>query len=518
MTISALAALMVWDALALEPRDAAILGPLPIAARTITRAKLAAALIFGAFTSVALNAAPSVLYPALLTVNVRGIRGATLLQLIAVHAMTVMLAGLLGFFAVLAVRGTLRTLLGEMTFRRVSSGVQSALVVAAITALLLAPTVRARDVRDWVAHGSAPAWPIDPVLWYLGANETLAGRQLAETPIVLPPRVSSAGVPTGADPSARAAYRALLPRFAVLAVRAWLLLPAVVMVALATFLWTNRRLPDRTGDPPTPSRVRTGVRRLVERYTQDEPEMEAGFFFALQTLMRSAPHRTIVAAGCALGVTHALVVLTQSRGASSIASAAPLFAISTGLLISLLVGVRYAVTVPAAPGANWTIRMAWHGDERPFLMGVKRAALIPAALILLVFLPVHIAFLGITAALIHSGLGMLFAIVSLEVLFLSYRKMPFACSYVPVENPKFVWPAGVVMLLFVTYGFANLEWWAMEAAPRAIGFGLVLGSAGLLLTRCDRSRRRERRTIAFDERPALPTQRLGLSEQILGNE
>ena len=34
IAVSALAALMVWDALALEPRDAAILGPLPIAPRT----------------------------------------------------------------------------------------------------------------------------------------------------------------------------------------------------------------------------------------------------------------------------------------------------------------------------------------------------------------------------------------------------------------------------------------------------------------------------------------------------
>ena len=67
IAISALAALMVWDALALEPRDAAILGPLPISARTITRAKLAAAMVFGALLTVALNAVPSVLYPVFLT-------------------------------------------------------------------------------------------------------------------------------------------------------------------------------------------------------------------------------------------------------------------------------------------------------------------------------------------------------------------------------------------------------------------------------------------------------------------
>jgi hypothetical protein len=44
MAVCALAALLVWDALALEPRDTAILGPLPIPSSTITRAKLVAAL------------------------------------------------------------------------------------------------------------------------------------------------------------------------------------------------------------------------------------------------------------------------------------------------------------------------------------------------------------------------------------------------------------------------------------------------------------------------------------------
>src|SRR4029079_19252408 len=69
ITTSALGALMVWDALSLEPRDAAILGPLPISTRTISVAKLAAAVIFGAVLTIALNAVPSVLYPAFLTLN-----------------------------------------------------------------------------------------------------------------------------------------------------------------------------------------------------------------------------------------------------------------------------------------------------------------------------------------------------------------------------------------------------------------------------------------------------------------
>ena len=151
IALSALAALMVWDALALEARDAAILGPLPIPANTITRAKLAAALVFGTVFAIALNAVPSVLYPLFLTINLRGMHGIGILRLIAAHATSVVMAGLFGFFGILATRGALRMVLGERGFRRVSSAVQSALVVCSVTALLLAPTVRATEVRDWVA-------------------------------------------------------------------------------------------------------------------------------------------------------------------------------------------------------------------------------------------------------------------------------------------------------------------------------------------------------------------------------
>src|SRR4051812_4043625 len=121
IAVSALAALMVWDALALEPRDAAILGPLPIPSRTITSAKLAAALMFGTVFAVAMNAAPSILYPLFLTMNLRGTHARALLQLIGGQATSVIMAGLFGFFSILAARGLIRLIAGERGFRRLSS-------------------------------------------------------------------------------------------------------------------------------------------------------------------------------------------------------------------------------------------------------------------------------------------------------------------------------------------------------------------------------------------------------------
>lgn len=515
ITVSALSALMVWDALAVEVRDAAVLGPLPIAARTITYAKLTAAMMFGALLIVALNSVSSVLYPAFLTLNIRGTSSATVLRLVAAHATTVMMAGVFGFFGILAIRGVLRLLLGERAFAHLSSNAQSALVVSMITALLLAPTVGARDIRSWVRAAAAPP-PARPVLWYLGVNETLAGHLVAETPIVLPPHLSLIAFQKQQDQAARATYGALLPRFAGLARRAWLSLPVVTAVALATFLWTNRRLPDRSAGVPALLRIRTSLRRVAERFTRDDPEPQAGFFFALQTLTRSVAHRTIIGVAMAVGLTHALIVLAQAGRQSFEIQSLPLgvLGISVMLLMSLQSGARYAVTVPAQPAANWTIRLAWLGDERGYLAGVKRAVMLLAALLVALLLPLHVLMLGMVPAILHSLFGLLFATVTLDALFLSYRKLPFVSTYVPLENPKLAWPAGFVSLMLVTYGFAEAERWALQTHARVMVLASVLGAMVLLVKTIDRVRRRERRPVDFDERPAFATQRLGLFEHI----
>jgi hypothetical protein len=516
ITTSALGALMVWDALSLEPRDAAILGPLPISTRTISAAKLAAAVIFGAVLTIALNAVPSVLYPAFLTLNIGGTRVAGLLQLIAVHAATVTMAGLFGFFAILAVRGAVRLLLGESGFRRASSGLQSALVVSMVTALLLAPTVRAADVRQWIGVPVDARWPARPVLWFLGVNETLGGHVVAETPIVPPPRYTFVDIPTSEDRAARVAYRALLPRLAALGRQAWLSLPLVSGLALATFLWTNRRLPERSAGVPAASRIRTIARRTAERCTERDPEAQAGLFFALQTLTRSAAHRTVLAIAVAVGLTHALMVLAQSGRQVFEMQLPPsnVFAIGIMSLLALLIGIAYAVRVPAAPAANWIIRMTWCGDERRYTAGVKRAAMLLVAVLLALLLPLHLALFGTRIAVMHSLFGLVLAAAALDALFLFTRALPFACTYVPIENPKIVWPAGFVGLVLVTYQFARAERWGMETPGHALACAFALAAIALAVKTIDRLRRQKRPPINFDGRPASTTQRLGLFEHV----
>jgi hypothetical protein len=114
----------------------------------------------------------------------------------------------------------------------------------------------------------------------------------------------------------------------------------------------------------------------------------------------------------------------------------------------------------------------------------------------------------------HSICGFMAATAILDGLFLGYRQFPFACSYVPIENPKLLWPSGLAAVLLVTYGLADLERWALPSATRTAELGAALGAIVLLIKIVDRANRRERRPVNFDERPALATQRLNLFEGV----
>lgn len=516
LAITALATLAVWDGLALEPRDAAVLGPLPLQPEVITRAKLTAVGLFAAVVCLLMNVGPAVLYPALLTLNIRGLHGSTLLALIAAQAGTVLLAGMFGFVTVLAIRGLARAALGASRFARASAAIHAVLVIGTFVALLLVPTAHPATVRAWVADRRAVAPPATTVLWFLGLHETAVGRLLANTPVVLPPRLPS--YPTDDNAIGREEYLALRPSLRALAQRVWWSVPVVALVAVGSFYWTNRRMPEpaRSTTPATGGRVR----RLLRHLQRGDPEMQAGMHFTWQVLSRSQPHRMLLAAGAAIGLTHACLIvvrggLTLSSGSNR---SAVVFALAPFLVGAVITAARHAVTVPATPAASWVFQTAWRGDERHFLSGVKWGVLALAGSILVVLFPAHLLLMGARTAVFHSLVTMLLAVASLDALLLPYRRVPFACSYLPIENPKLVWPAGVCVLLGLTYMGAAVEQWAADSPGRWLDLIALLCLATGALRGVDRARRRVPHPVHFNEAPAPPTQRLGLHDHVFGAE
>ena len=140
----------------------------------------------------------------------------------------------------------------------------------------------------------------------------------------------------------------------------------------------------------------------------------------------------------------------------------------------------------------------------PFLLWQIWGLIAPA---LAVMLPLFAYVLGARLAMIHAGLGMAGAIVVLEALLLGYRKVPFACTYVPSENLKALAPIYLIAFLIGAFSFASLERTALQNAD-ALKLASVLIVVFALL-RAAASRHRPVLPVDFNEAPST-TQRLGL--------
>ena len=278
MIVMALVTLVEWDALALDARDFAILGPLPIERRVLVGAKLRALALFAAAFAVAVNAIPTLVYPAL-SMGTLPISFARVGWVMIVHAATSVAAATFAFLALVALREVLRGLLGARLFRRVSVVVQFASVLALVTALLLLPGLSSRISSPVLSRGG-PAVYLSPPMWFLGLYETLrAGAVLGAPGADVPGRRDL--WKTAADQRARSVYRGHEPVFHRLAGIALAALAIAGVVAIGGYAINARRVVGHVS--VSESRVRRWLRRRVSfataRVVVRHPVSQAGFFF-----------------------------------------------------------------------------------------------------------------------------------------------------------------------------------------------------------------------------------------------
>jgi len=506
MTATALVTLLVWDGLAIDARDASVLGAMPIRTRTIVAAKFSALVRFAAMFAGALNLAPSLITPWLMASKLP-LSFVQLVLLILAHAAVVTMASAFGFFAVLAIRGLLQAVLGRTLFTRIAPAVQAALLVSVACAFLLLPVVASRVSRTWLEPQSRAAM-MAPPLWFVGLQEMMVGNILVDLPRPrrLPARIAEA------DARATQLYRGARPLFPSLAITAAVKLTAVTVLAVLLFAWNNRRM---VAPPPVAAgaawlrRAIAAVARGVIRH----PETQASFFFTLQAVLRSPQHRLTTAASLAFGLTagvFAVAVGSATTRGTADAFAAGILAVQPVLLTALLTGFRHAVRMPAELAANWAVQVAWRGDTRPHIAGAKAAgALLFIAVPVLALVPFYWVMFTPPEALAIALCGLAGGAVVLEAIFLGYRKLPFACGYLP-GDVKTIGPIAFAAFVFFTYQFSHLELAALRTGG-APTFAVLLTGAFATLRAVDAYRRRHPRPFEFDEMPEPPTQRLGLS-------
>jgi hypothetical protein len=509
MVSMALVTLIDWDALSLDARDYAILGPLPISPRTLLLGKLAGLALFIGTVAAAANLIPTVFFPfALLTASSASISVPGFLLLIIAHGVACLLAAIFGFFAVLALRGVLLNLLGSRIFRRISVFVQFAVgLVILVAAWGFSIPRSAITERAQAVYAS-------PLMWFLGLYETLAAPAL--TRVTGP--MSEWQVPV--KTAARTTYEGYLPVFHQLAWCALAAFAIAALVGLALYFAGHFRssAEHRQQSATEPGRHRRrlapAVARLARRTVVRDPVGQASFFWTLEVLGRSARHRLYLAGYLAVACLLAYGTLAPVLLKHATLPRSPSLAflsIQYVIAFFLLAGLRFAFTMPAELRANWLFRMTTVGQVNRLVGGVRRA--VWAAALVPFFLAsafVHAALWGLPTALLHAGIGLLWALVLFEALLGTLRKLPFTCPHVGQGNLKTRWPLYVVAYLLCTTGFARAEQWAAQTPRRTPALVLTLAVAfSLLFVRGSLLRRRAPEFV-FEEAPEPAALALGL--------
>jgi hypothetical protein len=493
MIVIGIVAILEWDALFLDRRDYAILGPLPLKGPTIFAAKVTSLLLFLSVFIVDVGGIPTVMYPLVASTGIRGAQVSflRLSGMVLAHAVAVFGGSVFIFLFFVAVQGVLINLLRPRAFKIVSRCIQLQGIVALLLFLFLLPIISAGLPAWEPAHDPGFFWL--PPLWFVGVYQTLLG-------------------------SGEAVFHSL----ASIAVVA---LALVTLACAAAYAISYKRQAQRaleateahTDEPRW--RVRASC-WVLNQFLLRKPHERATYFFVVNTLMRSTKHRLYAAAyvgvGCALAAFGILELSAHSGPRDFRAMLQrpnePLLAIPLILSFFLLSGMRVVFTIPAELRANWVFQLAEDESWLDCCSGARKAMVLRAVLLLLLLFPFYAFLWGWLVAFQHLVFGLLLSLILVEVLLMNFRKVPFTCSYQP--GKAYITVLGVFYwLAFTTYAYtmATLERWLLRDAVRWIVFmAFTLATLGGLILR-RKTRLARGPGLMYEDEPNPDVQTLGLS-------
>ena len=268
------------------------------------------------------------------------------------------------------------------------------------------------------------------------------------------------------------------PALARLARSAWLGLGLVIVGSAAayalSYLRTLRRIAEQPDIAPSVARA-----RWLPAF--GDAQQTALVQFSVRTLLRSAPHRVILAFYWGMGFALAIVFLKSPRGQQLNESAAgawhetsvPLLVSSIVMMGFAVLAARMAFAMPRDLQANWIFRIVpvrggprYVAARRRALIAVSAAPVWAASAIVFLWMWPWRPAAGHLVALALLGL------ILVEMALFGTQKIPFSCSYLPGQSRMHVAVyVGVVLLLPLTVVTATFE---RDALQDPIGYAAIL--------------------------------------------
>ncbi len=424
-----LLAVLCWDNAFPDRRDVLVLAPLPVKARTILGAKLAA---LGSMFSVAVlsvNLFTGFSFPMILG----GMAGGRI-RWLAAWWITAFAAGLFVFGTLLAMQGLVATLLPRRYAMRISGLLQMGAFVGLLAGFFLQPPLQI----DSAAAGMLPSF------WFLGLLTVLNGSGAWAAPVV-----------------------------ATLAANALLTVGLAVGGALLSLSLAYRSMARKMVEEPD---IVASTGSAWDAPWPKSPLHRAVLQFSWRSLARSRQMRLILALYSGVGL--ALAMTAVKRGKWNEANESLLGA-SVIFLLAVGAGARVVFAMPLHLRANWVFQITQVQPISRYLSAIRLtffvmgtvAPIVAATMLLLLIWPAQTVLgHGVVLAMIAWVLG--------EFCLKAFSKIPFTCSYLPGQAGLHMRAgAFALVLVAVTEVFTKAERYALGNLR---GYLWVCGFLGLL--------------------------------------
>ena len=330
------------------------------------------------------------------------------LRAYAAYWFTMFAAGLFVYAALLSFQGLAAQLLPRRHFLRLSGYLQLAAFCAVVCFYFFQPGFG--GLNDLTAGSVWRVMNFLPSYWFLALYQQLNGT--------------------------------LHPALEPLAIRAWQGLAAALTVASISYALSYWRTLRHIVEEPD---IVPGARRLSWLPRFGNQRQTAIGQFAVRTLLRSRQHRMILAFYLGLGLAFTSLLLKDpatkrqfTDGATanpwSEASIAP-WAASVIMMVLAVTGTRVIFALPLDLRANWALRLTGFQSGPATLAATRRA------LILLAVIPVWLLEAAICLTLwpawqtaAHLWALAIVGLIAAEISLIGFRKVPFACSYLPGKS------------------------------------------------------------------------------------
>jgi hypothetical protein len=459
-------AVMSWETTFPDRSDVLILSPLPVRARTLLSAKVAAVATALSITVAALNLFTGLLLPWGFASG-----GAThVIRAFGAWWATQFAAGLFVFCSVVTVQGLVQ-LLPRQVYLRVSSWLQAAFFILLLTVYFLQPPFS--EVQDLLSNERALRWI--PSYRFFGLFHQLNG--------------------------------AMLPQLAFLAPRAWTGLGAALCGAAAAYLISYFRTLRMIAEQPDIVPGRRGLHWLP-RFGDSLQTAVAQF--SVRTLLRSRHHRVLlmfylgIGLGLAMFISHTPEVYLRASGFGEwYRLNGPLLMASCLIMCAAVLGTRVVFSLPLEMRANWIFRMMPRAGVTRCL-AASRCSLYALAVapIWLVSAALFFRLWPWRVAAEHLLLLATLGAIVAELCLHRFHKIPFTCSYLPGKTQFNMALVYLGLFLLVTEWAADREMAALGSAALYGTTSCVLVTVALLTRwRTAAAARSEEGQVQFEEVP-----------------